>query len=158
MISQNKLLTCVYEYIAETVGCTVNQLKSDETIFVMNPIKKEKYIKILGIGDANIISLSEDVYAHVKKLLAGKNRDELFESELIYGQTLRYVPDIKQMIPFTYPKEYAFEILESLDIKKFGGLRGLIIRYFLMKKEIRTQVLFYMPKRWRNHCGCWSST
>lgn len=78
MISQNKLLTCVYEYIAETVGCTVSQLKSDETIFVMNPDKKENYIKILGIGDANIISLSEDVHAHVKKLLAGKNRDELF--------------------------------------------------------------------------------
>ena len=90
----------------------------------MNPIKKEKYIKILGIGDANIISLSEDVYAHVKKLLAGKNRDELFESELIYGQTLRYVPDIKQMLPFTSPKEYALAILESLDIKKIRGLKG----------------------------------
>ena len=46
MISQNKLLTCVYEYIAEMVGCTVSQLKSDETIFVMNPAKKENYIKI----------------------------------------------------------------------------------------------------------------
>lgn len=124
MISQNKLLTYVYEYIAETVGCTVSQLKSDETIFVMNPAKKENYIKILGIGDVNIISLSEDVHAHVKKLLAGKNRDELFESELIYGQTLRYIPDIKQMIPFTYPKEYAFEILESLDIQKLRGLKG----------------------------------
>lgn len=147
MISQNKLLTCVYEYIAETVGCTVNQLKSDETIFVMNPIKKEKYIKILGIGDANIISLSEDVYAHVKKLLAGKNRDELFESELIYGQTLRYVPDIKQMIPFNYPKEYAFEILESLDIKKIRGLKGFDNSLFFDEEgNTNTGIVLYAEK------------
>ncbi len=72
MISQNKLLTCVYEYIAETVGCTVNQLKSDETIFVMNPIKKEKYIKILGLAMQILYHYQKMCMRMLKNCLQGK--------------------------------------------------------------------------------------
>ena len=59
-------------------------------------MKKSKkiYLKILSIKDANIISCSEDKYEIGKQLLAGKVRDELYESTLIFGQTLHYIPNV----------------------------------------------------------------
>ncbi len=88
MVKEHEMKNEIYKYIADSVNCTVEQLKSGTTCFVKNPWKG--CIKILSIHDTDIISLSEDKYAIGKQMLTGKNRDELYESTLIFGQTLHY--------------------------------------------------------------------
>lgn len=113
-----------YKYISYKINCSVDDLKSDHTIFVMNNKESNRYVKILSIGDANIISLSEDIYTVAKEQLKGKNRDELFESTLIFGQTLHYVPDLKQMNPLPCNKDFTYELLVDNEVHKLKDIKG----------------------------------
>ena len=88
MKNQEEIKTAIYQYIADSIDCSIEQLESDDTFFVNNRKEEKDYIKILSIKDANIISCSEDKYEIGKQLLAGKIRDELYESTLIFGQML----------------------------------------------------------------------
>ena len=88
MKNQEEIKTAIYQYIADSIDCSIEQLESDDTCFVKNRKEEKDYIKILSIKDANIISCSEDKYEIGKQLLAGKIRDELYESTLIFGQML----------------------------------------------------------------------
>ena len=88
MKNQEEIKTAIYQYIADSIDCSIEQLESDDTCFIKNRKEEKDYIKILSIKDANIISCSEDKYEIGKQLLAGKIRDELYESTLIFGQML----------------------------------------------------------------------
>ena len=88
MKNQEEIKTAIYQYIADSIDCSIEHLESDDTCFVKNRKEEKDYIKILSIKDANIISCSEDKYEIGKQLLAGKIRDELYESTLIFGQML----------------------------------------------------------------------
>ena len=88
MKNQEEIKAAIYQYIADSIDCSIEQLESDDTCFVKNRKEEKDYIKILSIKDANIISCSEDKYEIGKQLLAGKIRDELYESTLIFGQML----------------------------------------------------------------------
>ena len=88
MKNQEEIKAAIYQYIADSIDCSIEQLESDDTCFVKNRKEEKDYIKILSIKYANIISCSEDKYEIGKQLLAGKIRDELYESTLIFGQML----------------------------------------------------------------------
>jgi hypothetical protein len=124
MIKKQYILDEVYSYIAGNMNCTVEDLHSNNTIFTLNTPSSSPYVKILGIGNSNIITLSPDIYEAAKKQLVGKNRDELFESELIYGQSLYYVPDLVQMQPLPYDEDFQYELLVGDEIKKLRGIEG----------------------------------
>ena len=124
MMEQFKINEIIYGYIADAVSCTVEQLQQEGTFFVMNEKRTKEYIKVLSIKDTNIISLSEDKYEIGKSLLTGKNRDELYESSLIFGQTIHYVPDVKNMQMKPFPTEYKFTMYENHELVNLKGIKG----------------------------------
>ena len=58
------------------------------------------------------------------RCLRGKNRDELYESDFVFGQTLHYVPDLSQMTILPYTNDFTFELLVSDEIQKLRGIHG----------------------------------
>jgi hypothetical protein len=124
MIKKQDILDTIYHYIADNMNCTVEDLHSNDTIFTLNNQSLSQSVKILGIGNSNIITLSPDIYETAKKQLVGKNRDELFESILVYGQSLYYIPDLKQMKPLSYNADFQYELLVGEGIEKLKGIKG----------------------------------
>ena len=62
----------VYRYIAEQMNCSMQDLHTGETVFIEDATKPEKYIKILSVGDTDIITLSSDMFSDGKRHLDGK--------------------------------------------------------------------------------------
>lgn len=124
MKKQTEINDAIYKYIACSVDCTIEQLKSDGTYFVKNTKEKKDYIKILSVRDADIISLSEDKYEIGKQVLLGKNRDELYESTLIFGQTIHYVPDLRKMTRSLFPDNFVFEWYAEEELEQLCGISG----------------------------------
>ena len=106
------------------MNCGIQDLHAGETIFIENDNKPEKYIKILSIEDTNIITLSSDLFSDGMRQLCGKSRDELYESNYVFGQTLHYVPDINQMKLLPFAEGYTFELVIDDEIRKLYGIRG----------------------------------
>jgi hypothetical protein len=124
MIKKQDIFDTIYHYIADNMNCTVEDLHSNDTIFTLNNQSLSQSVKILGIGNSNIITLSPDIYETAKIQLVGKNRDELFESILVYGQSLYYIPDLKQMKPLSYNADFQYELLVGEGIEKLKGIKG----------------------------------
>lgn len=117
-------MLAVYErYIAEQMKCSVPDLHREETFFIRDVSRSERYMKILSIGDTNIVTVSPELYDQALSL-QDKSRDELYESELIFGQTIHYVPDLKQMEPMAYPDGYTYELLVGEEVQKLLGIEG----------------------------------
>ena len=126
--TEEKKVIC--RYIADSLNCTVGQLEQEGTFFVRNEKEKSGYLKILSIKDANIISLSEDQEEIGKSALIGKNRDELYESDLILGQTIHYIPDIKNIQKQPFPSTYTFFMYEGnelMELKKVTGFDNSLV-------------------------------
>lgn len=114
----------IYDYIAGYINCSTDQLKEEGTHFVKNEKAANNYVKILSIRDTNIISLSEEKYELGKQLLSGKTRDELYESTLIFGQTIHYIPDLKQMVKLPLSDTFSFKLYEGNNIKTLCDIEG----------------------------------
>ena len=121
MIQRRDIQETIYKYIAKQMNCGIQDLHAGETIFIENDNKPEKYIKILSIEDTNIITLSSDLFSDGMRQLCGKSRDELYESNYVFGQTLHYVPDINQMKLLPFAEGYTFELLIDDDIIALAG-------------------------------------
>ena len=124
MMRRREIQESIYQYISEQMNCRVKDLYAGGTIFVEARNKPPKYIKILSVQDTNIVAISSDLFPEVTRHLDGKNRDELYESDYVFGQTLHYVPDINQMQPWPFPEGYTFELLAGDEIKKLKGIQG----------------------------------
>lgn len=124
MIQRRDIQETIYKYIAKQMNCGIQDLHAGETIFIEDDNKPEKYIKILSIEDTNIITLSSDLLSDGMRQLCGKSRDELYESNYVFGQTLHYVPDINQMKLLPFAEGYTFELLIDDEIRKLYGIRG----------------------------------
>ena len=121
MKNQEEIKTAIYQYIADSIDCSIEQLESDDTCFVKNRKEEKDYIKILSIKDANIISCSEDKYEIGKQLLAGKIRDELYESTLIFGQTLHYIPNIFEAFSKKYKGLFNASLADKGSVTYYNG-------------------------------------
>lgn len=86
---QNK----IEELLSKEFYCSVENLNEKNTIFSVNKNAQQPYIKILAYRNCVVICTSENLYSKVHQLLQNKNRDEIFELPLVYGQTIHYVPD-----------------------------------------------------------------
>ena len=114
----------VYRFIMEQMNCDMDDLKSGETVFIKDDNLTDQYVKILSIGDTDLITLSPDLYPEVTNRLKGKSRDELYESNYVFGQTLHYIPDISQMQPLPYIADYSFELLTHDEIYRLREIQG----------------------------------
>lgn len=123
MICKQDIQDNIFKYIAEQMKCSVSELHSGETIFILDKAAAKTYVKILSVGDTNVVTASADRYSDAVKCLRGKNRDELFESDFVFGQTLYYIPDINMMNPVPYVEEFTFKLLEGDEIKSLQGIQ-----------------------------------
>lgn len=57
-------------------------------------------------------------------MLVGKNRDELYESDLIFGQTIHYIPDIKNIQKQPFPSTYTFFMYEGNELMELKDVIG----------------------------------
>lgn len=123
-INKDEINNKIYDYIAGYINCSTDQLKEEGTHFVKNKKAAKNYVKILSIRDTNIISLSEEKYELGKQLLSGKTRDELYESTLIFGQTIHYIPDLKQMVKLPLSDTFSFKLYEDNNLKTLCDIEG----------------------------------
>ena len=70
-----------------------------------------------------MVCTSEKLHQEVRELLRGKNRDEIFELPLVYGQTIHYVPDSYAGHPQDLP-DYTFEFFFAEDVLSLRDLTG----------------------------------
>jgi hypothetical protein len=122
-MKKEEMLAIYERYIAEQMKCSVPDLHRGETFVIRDVSRSERYMKILSIGDTNIVTVSPELYDQALSL-QDKSRDELYESELIFGQTIHYVPDLKQMEPMAYPDGYTYELLVGEEVQKLLGIEG----------------------------------
>ena len=71
-----------------------------------------------------MVCASEDLYYKVREYLQGKNRDEIFEFPLVYGQTIHYVPDDNYTKDEAKSSGYQCKYLFDRDILALTGLTG----------------------------------
>lgn len=71
-----------------------------------------------------MVCASEDLYYKVREHLQGKNRDEIFEFPLVYGQTIHYVPDDNYTKDEAKSSGYQCKYLFDRDILALTGLTG----------------------------------
>ena len=64
------------------------------------------------------------MYYKVRELLQNKNRDEIFELPLVYGQTIHYVPNDNYINDVSVSLNYECEYLFDRDILSLTGLTG----------------------------------
>ena len=124
MIQRQDIQDAIFKYIAEQMKCSVEELYSDETIFVKDETIAKHYVKILSVGDTNVVTVSASAYSDVVSCLHEKSRDELYESDFVFGQTLHYVPSITQITPLPYTNDFTFELLIGDEIQKLRGIQG----------------------------------
>ena len=102
----------IEELLSKEFYCSLDELNGKSTVYSVNFNAKQPYIKILAYRNCVVVCTSEDLYYKVRELLQNKNRDEIFELPLVYGQTIHYVPNdnyikmvLHQQKPFALQKK-----------------------------------------------------
>lgn len=111
------------ELLSKEYFCSLGQLKGTETVYSLHPAAKQPFIKILAYRNCVVVCTSEGLHQEVRELLCGKNRDEIFDLPLIYGQTIHYVPDSCAGHPQA-PSNYTFEFFFGENVLSLRGLTG----------------------------------
>ena len=57
MIWQQDIQDAIFKHIAEQMKCSVDELHSGETNFIMDETVSKRYVKILSVGDTNVCLL-----------------------------------------------------------------------------------------------------
>lgn len=114
----------IKSYLAEQFFCDLSQLESSDTIFTINNLSESPYVKIMAFNKCILVSTSESLHLDVKSALMGKNRDEMFEFPFIYGQTIHYIPDVKNIQEQLLLKEYSYELLQGSEVNKLKDIKG----------------------------------
>lgn len=123
-MQRQEIYEVILQYIAGQMKCTVEELHTGETFFVVDEAMQGRYVKILSVGDTNVVTMSENVSSEAIRCLRDKSRDELYESDFVFGQTLHYIPDLKQMYMLPYAEGFSFELLVDEEIQKLKGIQG----------------------------------
>lgn len=71
-----------------------------------------------------MVCTSENLHYKVQELLQSKNRDEIFELPLVYGQTIHYVPNDNYTEDALISLDCKCEYLFGRDILSLTGLTG----------------------------------
>ncbi len=103
--------------------CTKEELNQNNVVYSINFNAKQPYIKILAYQNCVVICTSKELQAKVKEILQHKNRDEIFEFPFIYGQTIHYIPDDKD-INDNILVGYTYDSFFDKDIFQLKGLVG----------------------------------
>ena len=114
----------IEELLSKEYYCSLDELNGKSTVYSVNFNAKQPYIKILAYRNCVVVCTSEDLYYKVRELLQNKNRDEIFELPLVYGQTIHYVPNDNYINDVSVSLNYKCEYLFERDILSLVGLIG----------------------------------
>ena len=114
----------IEELLSKEYYCSLDELNGKSTVYSVNFNAKQPYIKILAYRNCVVVCTSEDLYYKVRELLQNKNRDEIFELPLVYGQTIHYVPNDNYINDVSVSLNYECEYLFDRDILSLVGLIG----------------------------------
>ena len=114
----------VEELLSKEFYCNSEELNGKEIIYSVNFNAKQPYIKILAYRNCVVVCTSEDLHYKVRNLLQNKNRDEIFELPLVYGQTIHYIPNDSFTKDVLTSLNYEYEYLFDKDIFSLTGLTG----------------------------------
>lgn len=65
--------------------------KTSGMVFTTSALVTQPYIKIMAYRNAVVVCTSQNISSKVKDMLRGMTRDEVFETPLVYGQTIQYI-------------------------------------------------------------------
>lgn len=114
----------IEELLSKEFYCNSEELSGKATVYSVNLNAKQPYIKILAYRNCVVVCTSEDLHCKVRELLQNKNRDEIFELPLVYGQTIHYVPNDSCTKDVLVSLNYECEYLFDKDIFSLNGLIG----------------------------------
>lgn len=123
-MNQREIEYRIIEHISREMSCSIEDISSGKQIFIRMGGNTRRYVKILSVGETDIIAVSPDMVYIGTKTLQGKSRDELYESGLTYGQTIHYIPEIKRMSPMPYREGFEYSLIEGGGIDALRGLEG----------------------------------
>ena len=129
MIMKEIIRNKIEALLSSEFFCSLDELNGKETIYSVNINAERPFIKIMAYRNCVVVCTSKDLHSKVRKILQDKNRDEIFELPLVYGQTIHYVPngdytnnDYTEDMPVSPDFEYVQ--LFSDDILSLAGLNG----------------------------------
>lgn len=114
----------IEELLSKEFYCSADELNGKSVVYSVNINAKKPYIKILAYRNCVVICTSKDLYYKVRELIQSKNRDEIFELPLVYGQTIHYVPNDNYTKDASVSLNYECEYLFERDILSLTGLTG----------------------------------
>ena len=114
----------VEEYLTGEYHCTSDDLNASGTVFTIHAFVPQPYIKIMAYRNAVVVCTSQNISSKIKDMLRGKSRDEIFETPLVYGQTIHYIPDPAYAYQLRKRPGYDFEMLFDEQILSLRGLKG----------------------------------
>lgn len=113
----------IEELLSKEYYCTLKDLNEKGIIYSVNPKAVKPYIKILAYRNCVVVCTSKNLQSKVREILQDKNRDEIFEIPLVYGQTIHYVPSDDCTEKLALP-DYEYEYLFDKDLLSLNGLTG----------------------------------
>ncbi len=114
----------IEELLSKEFYCGSEELNGTATVFSVNFNAKLPYIKILAYRNCVVVCTSKDLHDNIRVLSQHKNRDEIFELPLVYGQTIHYVPDDSDTKDVFVSLNYECEYLFYRDFLSLAGLTG----------------------------------
>lgn len=119
--------------LAQEFYCSAQDLNGRKTVYTVHCHAAQPYIKILAYRNCVVVCTSEELHAKVTDILRGKNRDEIFELPLVYGQTIHYIPKDETDTGSNYADHtqgllkssgYEMQCLFDETISELSGLAG----------------------------------
>lgn len=114
----------IEELLSKEFYCTPKQLNKSSIIYSVNPNTEQPYIKIMTYRNCIVVCTSENLQPKVQELLQNKNKDEIFELPLVYGQTIHYVPNDDCREDNLASPDFRYEYRSGSDILTLAGLTG----------------------------------
>ncbi len=124
MIMKAIITNKIEELLSKEFYCSLEELNKKETVYSVNFGAERPYIKILVYRNCVVVCTSENLHSKVRELLQNKNRDEIFELPLVYGQTIHFVPNDDCTEDILVSLDYEFMFLFDKDILSLAGLTG----------------------------------
>lgn len=146
-MNKAEMLETVRDFVAAHLGCTADDLIKEGTVFVPNMTAAAPFLEVATMGKAVIVSASPELLPGAKKLLQGKNRDEIFECPFVYGQSIYYLPDLREIKRLPLPYGYDYRLLQGREVYELRGITGFENSLaFDENGQIPTRIVFYAVK------------
>lgn len=127
-MDKKEITEVIKEHLADFLECGVDIFQQKGLVFHVVGSRAEAYQKpffqVISMENAIIVAVSSSVLKEAERLLTGKSREEIFECPLLYGQSVYFIPDVKQSRRKEMLPEYTYRMLEGEGLLELQGIKG----------------------------------